>query len=39
MKRIKQIIIKYSDGSVKGFNLNGFIAVYKEKLKVWTGVV
>ncbi len=39
MKKIKQIIIKYSDGSVKGFNLNGFIAAYKEKLKVWVGMV
>ena len=39
MKKIKQIIIKYSDGSYKGYNLNAFIATFKDRLKSYLSMV
>ncbi len=39
MKQIKQIIVKFDDGSVKGYNLNAFVVRFKYGLKSWLGQV
>ncbi len=33
--KVKQIIIKYDNGNVKGYNLNGFLATFKDRLREW----
>ena len=33
--KIKQILIKYDNGTVKGYNLNGFLKVFQIRLREW----
>ena len=33
MKKIKQTIIQFDDNTYKGYNLNAFIATFKDRLK------
>ena len=35
MKKIKQVMILYEDGSSKGYNLNAFLAVFQNRLREW----
>jgi len=35
MKKVKQVIIQFDDGSFWGGNLNGFIASFKSHLEEW----
>lgn len=35
MKKIKQILIKFEDNSVKGYNLSGFLTSFQNHLQEW----
>ncbi len=35
MKKVKQIMILYNDGSSKWYNLNAFLSVFQHKLMEW----
>ena len=37
--KIKQIMIIYDNGTVKGYSLRAFVAVFKNKLQVYLGSV